>query len=132
MRGQFINSCLSRSICFFATNSSQFFHVLAICCATCSEVSISQFQSLSTIIFPFEPDLPIDSPDKAPIVEIRVRDVSRKGQYQKSSFPIFSCPFMLQLRTIFSELFFLTERLIQLSVPGTCRDFVSLSAFAQR
>ena len=32
MHGQFINSCLSCSICFFATNSSQFFNFLAIFC----------------------------------------------------------------------------------------------------
>ena len=37
-------SCFSCSICFFATNSSQFFNFLAIFCLTFLEESISQFQ----------------------------------------------------------------------------------------
>ena len=40
----FVNSCLSRSICFFATNASQFFNFLAIFCLFFSEESTSQFQ----------------------------------------------------------------------------------------
>ena len=41
---QFIDSCLSCSVCFFATNSSQLFNFLAICCLTFSEESIPHFQ----------------------------------------------------------------------------------------
>ena len=64
MRRQSINSCLSCSICFFATNSSQLFNFLAICCLIFSEGSISHLQ-FSTQVY-FSPSLrligPIDSP----------------------------------------------------------------------
>ena len=41
-------------------------------------------------------------------------------------------PFLPQLQKIFSELIFLLEWLIQLSVPRICGDVVCLSWFAQR
>ena len=38
-----------------------------------------------------EPDLPIDSPDAAPIFEIQVFDGFQRGQYQHFFVPIFLC-----------------------------------------
>ena len=43
MHRQFINSCLSCTICFFTTNSSQFFNFLTIFCLIFLEESIPHF-----------------------------------------------------------------------------------------
>ena len=68
MQRQFIISCLSRSICFFVTDSSYFFNFLG-------DLSLDFLGRFCFfILFLFEHDLPIDSPDKAPTSEFRVLD----------------------------------------------------------
>ena len=133
MHRQFINSCLSSPIRFFATNSSLFFNFLAICCAIFSEESIPQFQfkihklKFTLSLSLFEPDQPNDSPVVAVIVEIRVRDWFHNIRI--SLFPI-SCPFLLQPQVISSELRILLEQVSQLSVQGRHGDFSFQAEFA--
>ena len=110
----------------------QFFNFLAIFCAIFSEESISFSIPNTNLSSLFELDQPSDSPVVAVIVGIRLLDESQKEHYQNFSFPNFWPPFLFQFWIIFSELTFLLERMIQLSVPGTYGDFVCLSAFVQR
>ena len=74
MHRQFINSCLSCSVCFFATNSSQFLNFLAVSCMIFLEEPISQFPFSIQAEILFEPDLPIDLLDVAENVETQTPD----------------------------------------------------------
>ena len=49
LHGQFINSQVSGSICFFATDSSSFLNLLSISCASFLEESIPHVQFLTEI-----------------------------------------------------------------------------------
>ena len=113
MHRQFINSCLSCSICFFALNSS-FFNVLAVFCSIFSEEYSSFPIRHTSVLCLFEPVQSTDSPVVAEIVGTRTPDWSRKEQHQNFSFPNVPPP-----------------RLAQLSVQGFCRFWLSLN-FSQR
>ena len=93
--------------------------------------SSPHFQSSTQInlLSLFQPHQPIDSPDVVAIFEIRVL-VSRKGLCANFSVPIFKSPYGLQLQMVFSELHFLLERQIQLSVSGQYGDFACPTRFA--
>ena len=82
MHRQLNSSCLSCSICFFATNVSQFFNLLAIFCSPFLEESIPQFRfSTQAYFYLFEPELPIDSPFVAVIVGIQTPGWSHEEPY---------------------------------------------------
>ena len=116
MHRQFINSCLSCSIGFFATHSSQFFNFLATSCMIVLERVYSSIPILHTSWFHlFGPDLPIDLLAVAEIVEIRIPDWSHEERNQNFSFPNISLQLLPQLHTIFAEPFPHLGRQFQLS-----------------
>ena len=132
MQRQFINSCFC-SICFFASNSSQFFNFLAISCMIFLEERTSQFQfSIQAEFISLSLICPIDLLDVPEIIEIPTPDRSLQKRCQNFSFPNSSPQLLPQLHTFFPEPFSLVGRPSQLSVQGFGGDFLCLSTNAQR
>ena len=119
MHEQFINSRLSCSICFFTTNSSQFFNFLAISCMIFLEESISQFQfyiqanfvSLS-LICPSICLMQLKSLRFKFLIDLL------KSKVRISLFPIFRLNPSLSFIQFFAEPLSLLRRRSQLSVQG--------------
>ena len=117
-----VNPQLPDSICFFATDSS------------CSSISCATFleESISHSSFLFEPDLPIDSHDKAPISEIRFLNWFHRGQYHHLFVPSFLCPFLPEPQTVFPELRFLLQHMETSPLRQSLRTFQISISFSSR
>ena len=114
-------------MCFFATNSSQFFNLGGIFCAVFSAESIQNFE-VSTQTNLLSLSL-ISSPVVAEIDGIQIPDWSHEKQCPNFSFPSIWLP---QLHTILAEPFSLLGRSVQLSAQGFCGDFHCHWTIAQR
>ena len=134
MHRQFINSRLSCSISFFATNTSQFFILLAIFFLLIfSEQSAPHFPVSTQIIFSLWPlsahwfaCCSCNRWDSKKLLIVPI-----KSNISISPFPMFHLHVCLSFEKLLSQ-FFLLERPVQLSNQGLCGDFPCLLTIAQR